>query len=100
MGRSFASRTSRAVRCPSKVEISSRNKPIKYPSDDQTQHGWFNRSFWPVWFSSDNVFPSADHLPYLRHHFDTVSLSEHYARVPYLFFLSTPYYRFVGRQRA
>jgi S-adenosylmethionine-diacylgycerolhomoserine-N-methlytransferase len=71
----------------------------KYPSDDQTQHSWFSRNFWPVWFGSDNVFPSPDHLPYLRRAFDTVHLSEHYASVPYLFFLSTPYYRFVGRKR-
>ncbi|EAQ82581.1 class I SAM-dependent methyltransferase [Blastopirellula marina] len=72
----------------------------KYPHEGRTQHGWFNRNFWPVWFSSDNVHPSADHLPYLQRQFETVTLEERRAKVPYLPLVRTPYYYFVGRKPA
>lgn len=71
----------------------------KYPADGLKRHGWFTRSFWPVWFAGDNVFPSPDHVPYLHRHFEPVHFTESKARVPYLFFLRTPYYTFVGRKR-
>ena len=60
------------------------------------RHKWFSRSFWPVWFASDNVFPSRDHLPYLRRHFKTTKLEENRAKVPYLLWFTTPYYIFTG----
>lgn len=72
----------------------------KYPSDGLKRHGWFTRSFWPTWFASDNVFPSSDHVPYLHRHFDPIHFEEHQARVPYLPFMRTPYYTFVGRKRS
>jgi len=68
----------------------------KYPDDELARHSWFSRSFWPVWFASDNVFPSRDHLPFLRRHFSTTSLIESRAKVPYLLWFKTPYYIFVG----
>ncbi len=39
----------------------------KHPAEGRVKHSWFTRNFWPVWFSNDNVFPSADHLPFLQH---------------------------------
>lgn len=72
----------------------------KYPPDGLKRHSWFTRSFWPVWFASDNVFPSPDHIPFLHRHFDPIHFEEHRAKVPYLPFLKTPYYTFVGRKRS
>lgn len=71
----------------------------KYPSDGLKRHGWFTRNVWPVWFASDNVFPSADHVPYLHRHFDPIHFEEHRTKVPYVPFLRMPYYTFVGRKR-
>jgi S-adenosylmethionine-diacylgycerolhomoserine-N-methlytransferase len=72
----------------------------KYPLDGLKRHGWFTRSFWPVWFASDNVFLSPDHVAYLHRHFDPIHFEEHEAKVPYIPFIRTPYYTFVGRKRA
>jgi hypothetical protein len=36
--------------------------------------------------------------PYLARRFETVSLSEHRARLPYMPLVRAPYYRFVGRR--
>jgi len=72
----------------------------KYPVDGLVRHGWFTRSFWPVWFASDNVFPSPDHVPFLHRRFEPTQFTEARAKVPYLFFLRTPYYRFIGRKRS
>ncbi|MEM8864164.1 MAG: class I SAM-dependent methyltransferase [Planctomycetota bacterium] len=68
----------------------------KYPADGRSKHSFFTRSFWPVWFSQDNVHPSADHLPYLASRFTPVSVSEHFGKLPWLPVIRTPYYRFVG----
>ncbi len=70
----------------------------KYPAEGHQKHSWFTRNFWPVWFSSDNVFPQADHVPYLHERFRPVHFSEHFANVPYIPFVKTPYYRFVGQK--
>ncbi len=70
----------------------------KYPAESLAKHGWSTRNFWPVWFSNDNVFPSPDHIPYLRRHFETVHLAEKRSKVPYLPFVRTPYYQFIGRK--
>jgi S-adenosylmethionine-diacylgycerolhomoserine-N-methlytransferase len=72
----------------------------KYPPDGLRRHGWFTRTFWPAWFASDNVFPSADHVPYLHRCFDPVHFEEQRAKVPYLPFVRVPYYTFVGRKRS
>jgi len=68
----------------------------KHPAEGLTKHPWSTRSFWPVWFSSDNVFPSADHVPFLQRHFQTILLEERRSKVPYLPLIRTPYYQFIG----
>ena len=70
----------------------------KHPAEGLRRHRWFTRSFWPVWFAGDNVFPSADHVPFLRHHFEPVHFTENLAKVPYVPLLRMPYYTFVGRK--
>ena len=72
----------------------------KHPSDGLRRHRWCSRMFWPIWFASDNVFLSSDHVPYLHRHFDPLHFEERRARIPYLPFLSAPYYTFVGRKRS
>jgi S-adenosylmethionine-diacylgycerolhomoserine-N-methlytransferase len=71
----------------------------KFAAEGLKRHGWSTRSFWPIWFSGDNVFPSPDHIPYLQNHFDTVLLTENRAKVPYMPLLRTPYYQFIGTKR-
>jgi S-adenosylmethionine-diacylgycerolhomoserine-N-methlytransferase len=70
----------------------------KHASESLAQHGWLTRTFWPAWFAMDNVFPSADHLPYLHSRFAVDRLTEGRAKVPYLPFSRVPYYSFVGRK--
>jgi len=70
----------------------------KHPEPGRQRHGWFARNFWPIWFAADNVFLSSDHVPYLFRKFEPVRFTEHRARVPYLFGLRVPYYRFIGRK--
>jgi S-adenosylmethionine-diacylgycerolhomoserine-N-methlytransferase len=62
------------------------------------RHDWFTRTFWPTWFAADNVFPNADHLPYLLHRFTSERLVEGKAKVPYIPLIRVPYYIFVGRK--
>ncbi|MEL7496101.1 MAG: class I SAM-dependent methyltransferase [Planctomycetota bacterium] len=71
----------------------------KHPAEDMKRQRWLARNMWGPWFATDNVFPSADHLPFLRHHFEQVDLVEERSRMPYVPFLRTPYYQFVGRKR-
>lgn len=71
----------------------------KHPTDGLKKHGAFSRFFWPLWFGADNVFVSPDHVPYLHNMFDVVHFEENRAKVPYVPFLRTPYYYFVGRKR-
>jgi S-adenosylmethionine-diacylgycerolhomoserine-N-methlytransferase len=72
----------------------------KHPDKGQVRHGWWTRSGWPIWFGLDNVFPSQDHLPYLRRNFVTKYLFEGRAKVPYLPLVRVPYYVFVGTPRS
>jgi S-adenosylmethionine-diacylgycerolhomoserine-N-methlytransferase len=69
----------------------------KWPAPGMRRHWNFTRFFWPTWFGHDNVFPSADHLPWLQSHFQTVKLVEGTGKVPYLP-LKAPYYVFLGRK--
>ncbi len=73
----------------------------KFPMEGLKRHGWLTRSFWPVWFACDNVYPSKDHIPYLLHHFEKFHLTEAKGRVPYfpLFWWKMPYYIFVGKKK-
>ena len=70
----------------------------KWPAETLKRHRWFTRTIWPPWFATDNVFPSPDHLPFLRHHFDQVSLEENANRLPYVPLIKAPYYVFVGKK--
>ena len=71
----------------------------KFPRDGLVRHGWLTRTFWPAWFSMDNVFPSPDHVPFLHRHFEPLKFEEHRSKVPYLPLARMPYYLFVGRKR-
>ena len=68
----------------------------KFAAEGLKRHSWATRNFWPVWFSSDNVFPSPDHVPYLRNRFSTSWIQELRAKIPYLPLARTPYYQFIG----
>lgn len=70
----------------------------KHAAGERTKHGWFTRTFWPTWFSSDNVFPSADHLPFLLSHTEQVWCQESRSKVPYIPFIRTPFYQFIGKK--
>lgn len=70
----------------------------KFPGPGHRRHRWFTRSFWPVWFAGDNVFPSPDHVPFLHRHFEVVRFEERGCKLPYVPLLRMPYYWFVGRR--
>jgi S-adenosylmethionine-diacylgycerolhomoserine-N-methlytransferase len=70
----------------------------KHPAEGLRRHGWFTRLFWPAWFARDNVFPSPDHLPWLRRQFEPVHCREGRGGIPYVPLLRPPYYVFVGRK--
>jgi S-adenosylmethionine-diacylgycerolhomoserine-N-methlytransferase len=70
----------------------------KHAASGMRSHSWFTRSFWPVWFANDNVFPSPDHLPYLRSHCETLWCQEARSKVPYIPLIRTPYYQYIGRK--
>jgi S-adenosylmethionine-diacylgycerolhomoserine-N-methlytransferase len=71
----------------------------RHPARGSARHSWLSRSFWPAWFAGDDVFLSADHLPFLRRHFDQMSCMEGTSKLPYVPLLRVPYYTFVGRKR-
>jgi len=70
----------------------------KHPQNDLKRHTWSTRNFWRGWLENDNVFPSADHLPYLQRHFETIHVSEYRGKIPYLPIVRAPYYLFIGRK--
>jgi S-adenosylmethionine-diacylgycerolhomoserine-N-methlytransferase len=70
----------------------------KWPGPALRTHSRFQRFFWPMMFSYDNVFLSPEHLPYLQHRFETVRLEERLGKMPYMLGLKVPYYIFVGRK--
>ncbi|MDY0168886.1 MAG: class I SAM-dependent methyltransferase [Thermoguttaceae bacterium] len=70
----------------------------KYPAEGMRRHGWLTRSFWPAWFSMDNVFPSPDHVPYLHRRFEPLHFAEHRGKMPYMPLARVPYYTFAGRK--
>ncbi len=73
----------------------------KYPAEGHVRHGWSKRTFWPNWFAADNVFPSADHVPYLHRKFEPLLFEERLTRIPWFPnpFFKMPYYLFVGRKK-
>jgi S-adenosylmethionine-diacylgycerolhomoserine-N-methlytransferase len=70
----------------------------KHPAEGMTRHGWLTRSCWPIWFASDNVFLSPDHLPCLQSRFETLRLEERRGKIPYMPLVRAPHYVFIGRK--
>lgn len=72
----------------------------KHPSEQHRRHSWTKRAFWPVWFATDNVFPSPDHVPYLHRKFKPLVFQEHLTRIPWFPnpFFKMPYYIFIGEK--
>ncbi len=70
----------------------------KYPPEGLKKQRWLSRNLWPVWFSTDNVFPCKDHLPFLLDRFEQQHLVETRSKIPYVPFLRVPYYIFVGKK--
>lgn len=69
----------------------------KYASAEMAQHGWWTRTYWPMWFVQHQVMVSSDHLPALEHYFQQQELLEDRIRLPYMV-NRAPYYIFVGRK--
>lgn len=71
----------------------------KHPAPGMAAHSWLQRTFWPTWFTMDDVNLNRDHLPYLLRKFTSVQCIEGLASVPYIGRLlpKVPYYRFIGR---
>lgn len=71
----------------------------KHPSAGMAKHSWLQRTFWPMWFAMDDVNPNPDHLPYIKRKFETVSVVETSASMPYIGWVAPnmPIYRFIGR---
>ncbi len=69
----------------------------KWPAHG-VRHAGLRRFFWPTWFGWDNVFLSADHLPFLESRFQTVKREERLGKMPYMLGLRAPYYIFIGRK--
>lgn len=72
----------------------------KYPAPDRRRHSWFRRTFWPVWFANDNVFPNPDLLPYLESRFEETQVTEEAGKIMMLPVVRVPYFRFIGRKPA
>ncbi len=72
----------------------------KWPSEGHLRHSWFTRSYWPVHFATDNVFPSPDHVPFLHRRLEPIHFSENRGKMPYVPLIRMPYYSFVGRKKA
>lgn len=70
----------------------------KHADIGMARHDAVTRAFWRSWFDQDNIYPSPDHLPYLRRKFQSVYLHESQGSVPYLPGARIPYYIFVGRK--
>lgn len=71
----------------------------KYPEAGRARHGWWTRTFWPIWFGFDNVCLNPDHVPYLHRAYDIQHFEESRARIRYLPLVRVPYYSFIGRKR-
>ncbi len=70
----------------------------KHPPDGWQKNSFFDRTFWPILFASDNVFLSPDRVHFLHHYFQPISFTENMARIPFLPGLKVPYYTFIGQK--
>lgn len=69
----------------------------RYPEATMTKHSWAARTFWPTWFGMDNVWLSADHLPFLKSRFRPEILEESRSAIPYMLG-RVPFYVFIGKK--
>ncbi len=72
----------------------------KYAGEMHRQHGWLRRTFWSLWFASDNVFLSGDHPAMLHRKFNVDQFDERLGKVPYIPLARAPYYIFIGHKEA
>ncbi len=70
----------------------------KHPLPGLKVHDAVTRSFWPMFFSYDNVFLNPDHLPYLLNKFEKIKLFEGEGALPYVPVGKVPYYSFIGQK--
>ncbi len=72
----------------------------KHPAENHVRHSWAKRSFWPIWFAADNVFPSPEHVPYLHRKFKPLLFEERLTRIPWFPnpFFKMPHYIFIGEK--
>lgn len=70
----------------------------KYPELGLERHSWWTRAFWPLFFGVNNVHPSGDHVPYLKHRFKEKFFFENRGVVPGWPFEKIPYYGFIGEK--
>jgi S-adenosylmethionine-diacylgycerolhomoserine-N-methlytransferase len=71
----------------------------KYQASGLTQHNWWTRHFWPMWFGFDNVTLHSYAFEYLLAKTKTEWLAEQTTTMPYIPMLgSVPYFQFVGRK--
>lgn len=72
----------------------------KYAEPGLINHGAWTRAFWPLFFGVNNVHPSSEHVPYLRHRFKEKYFFESRGNVPGWPFEKIPYYGFIGENKA
>lgn len=70
----------------------------KWSGEGHHKQSKFTRHYWPMHFSTDNVYLSHDHIPYLERHFETLDLEEYYSKIPYVPIIRVPYYIYLGRK--
>lgn len=64
------------------------------------ENSWITRILWPYIFAKDNVYPREAHVDALETMFQTVHYKLEKGGFPYVPFLKSPYYYFVGQKRA
>jgi S-adenosylmethionine-diacylgycerolhomoserine-N-methlytransferase len=72
----------------------------KHPCEGMRKHSWSVRTWFPIWCAAYNVFLSPDHLPFLRGHFQEMSLTEGMGRVGWMPLVRIPYFTFLGKKRS
>lgn len=70
----------------------------KYADKVHRQHGWLRRTFWTLWFASDNVYLSGDQLAMLHRWFDVQRCEERLGSVPYMPLIHAPYYLLLAKK--
>ena len=70
----------------------------KWSGEGHHKQSKFTRHYWPMHFSTDNVYLSHDHIPYLERHFETLDQEEYYSKIPYIPIVRVPYYLYLGRK--